>query len=55
MALTVLLTWRFRHAVRRSPGDRVTTYVAEPAIGRETQTPIARFSQTSPTSIPTFS
>ncbi len=55
MALTVMLTWRFRHAVRRSPGDRGTPYAADPAIARETQIPMARFSHTSPTSMPTFS
>ena len=42
----VLLTWRFRHALPRSPA------VARRASA---QTPIARFSQTSTTSIPTFS
>ncbi len=51
----MLFTWRFRHAVRRSPGDRVTAYDVDPAIPSERQTPIARLTQTSTTSIPTFS
>ena len=32
LALTVLLTWRFCHAVRRLPGERVTSYGADPAM-----------------------
>ncbi len=51
----MLLTWRFRHAVMRSPADHVTTCDIDPAIPSERQTPIARLTQTSTTSIPTFS
>ena len=50
----MLLTWRFRYAVRRPAGDPMTAYAAEPAT-RKPQTPIARLNQTSTTSIPTFS
>jgi hypothetical protein len=39
----------------RSPGDHVTAYDVDPAIPSERQTPIARLTHTSPTSIPTFS
>ena len=48
----MLLTWRY-HQVARRPVPVVPDERAEPA--RPPQTPIARFTQTSTTSIPTFS
>jgi hypothetical protein len=58
----MLLTWRYAHVVRRPVADAGPEY-DEPAsggVGREAsargrgQTVIPRFSQTSPTSMPTF-
>jgi hypothetical protein len=66
MALTVLLSWRFRaRAFRPGPagGGRpegvpelsCPSGGADPSTASAGQTPIARFTQTSPTSMPTFS
>jgi hypothetical protein len=64
VALTVLLTWRYAHALRRPTGEPGTSYdgkpaeirasTRDPAPPRRAQTAIARFTQTSPTSMPTF-
>lgn len=54
----MLLTWRFRHGCRPPRAEAELPSVADATVGTgpaaAAQTPIARLTHTSPTTMPTF-